>query len=180
MTSTLRGTDLVRRLGAWLVTTLFLLALALPARADLMVPKGTRVRLAFAHDLDSREAEKGDTIRLKVTQDVYVQGERVIARGARATGRVTEVRKPRRFGRKAQIKIDLVGVRAVDGRELPLERYRTGDRYSAGGAAAAGGGLLVLGPVGLAAGAFVKGKHLKVEAGTTIDAAVSADVRVRG
>jgi hypothetical protein len=144
-----------------------------------VVPKGTRVRLAFAQSVDSREAEKGDTIRLRVTQDVFVRGERVIARGARATGLVTSVRKPRRFGRKAEIKIDLVGVRAVDGKQLPLERYKTGDRYSAGGAAAAGGGLVVLGPIGLAAGAFVKGKHVKVDAGTAIDAALSADVRVR-
>jgi hypothetical protein len=144
-----------------------------------MVPEGTRVRLAFAESVDSRVTERGDTIRLKVIADVYLQGERVIARGARATGLVTHVRKPRRFGRKAEIKIDLVGVRAVDGKQLPLAPFRTGDRYNAGGAAAAGGGLIVLGPLGLAAGAFVKGKHVTVEPGTAIDAAVAADVRVR-
>jgi hypothetical protein len=154
--------------------------MTLPAQADLNVPRGTRVRLTFAETLDSRTSEKGDTVRFKVVQDVYVAGERVVARGARATGLVTSVRKPRRFGRRAEIKIDLVGVRAVDGKQLPLERYSTGDRYSAGGAAAAGGGLIVLGPIGLAAGAFVKGKHLKVDAGTAIDAAVSTDVRVKG
>jgi hypothetical protein len=169
----------IGRLAAGVLAGCLLLALAAPVLADIRVPKGTRVRLEFAESLDSHVAKKGDIVRLRALQDVFVGGERVIARGARSTGQITSVRKPRRFGRRAEITIDLTGVRAVDGREIPLERYRTGDRYTAGGAAAASGGLIVLGPIGAAAGAFVKGKHIKVEAGTAIDAAVAADVNVR-
>lgn len=159
---------------------LFLSALATPAMAaGVTVPAGTRVPLEFAQRLDSRHGREGQVVNLRARQDIWVNGEKVIARGARATARVLRIRKPRPFGRKAEIKLDLVGVRAVDGHDVPLGQYRSGERYgnpAAGGAAA--GGLILLGPIGLAAGAFVKGNQLVINPGTAITGAVRNDTPV--
>jgi hypothetical protein len=169
-----------RRGAARILTGIVLFALVAPeVAAGPNLPAGTKVPLQFAQRLDSRHARKGDLVNLRVRQDVIVDGRTVIARGARATARVLDVRKPRPFGRKAQIKLDLVGVRAADGREVPLGQYNSGRRFTdpkAQGAAA--GGLILLGPIGLAAGAFVKGNHLVINPGTAIDGTVRNDTTV--
>lgn len=181
-TQTSRHARLRSRHGvaAGLLAGMYLFALTAPAlAASVTVPAGTKVPLEFAQRLDSRHARKGDLVNLRARGDVLVNGEKVIAKGAPATARVMNVRKPRPFGRKAEIKLDLVGVRAVDGSIVPLGQYSSGARFSnpkAQGAAA--GGLILLGPIGLAAGAFIKGNHLVINPGTAIDGGVRNNTRV--
>lgn len=159
----------------------FLFALVAPAlAAGVTVPAGTKVPLEFAQRLDSRYARKGERVNLRAREDVTVNGEKVIARGARATARVMDVRKPKRFGQKAVIELYQVRVRGVDGRRIQLGQYSSGKRFvdpKAGGAAA--GGLILLGPIGLAAGAFFKGGHLVINPGTSIVGVVQNDTTVR-
>ena len=162
------------------LAVIFLSALVSPAFATAVtIPAGTKVPLEFAQSIDSGTAHKGDLVKLRVHQDVIVNGEKVIAAGAPATARVAEVEKPKPFGRKAEIKINQLRVRAADGREMQLNQYNSGKRYmdpKAGGAAT--GGLILLGPIGLAAGAFFKGGHMLIKTGTHIDAAVMNDTPV--
>jgi hypothetical protein len=171
----------LRRGAAGFLAGVFLLALATPVlAAGVAVPAGTKVQLEFTQSLDSRRAHKGDRVNLRVQEDVMVNGEKVIARGARATARVMDVRKPKRFGQKALIKLYQVRVRGVDGRRIQLGQYSSGKRFSdpkAGGAAA--GGLILLGPIGLAGGAFFKGKHVVIKSGTAIVGAVQNNTTVR-
>jgi hypothetical protein len=90
------------------------------------------------------------------------------------------VRKPKRFGQKAVIELYQVRVRGVDGRRIQLGQYTSGKRFvdpNAGGAAA--GGLILLGPIALAAGAFYKGGHMVINPGTSIVDAVEHDTSVR-
>lgn len=160
--------------AAGLLAGILSLALLVPGMAAAVtVPAQTKVPLEFTQSVSSRTARPGQTVRLRARADVMVDGEQVIAKGAPATARVMSVRKPRRFGRKAEIKLDLVSVRGANGRQIRLGQYRSGERYDdpkAQGAAA--GGLILLGPIGLAAGAFVKGNHLVIKPGTAIDGAV--------
>ena len=144
-------------------------ALAAPSR----IPPGTPVPLEFTREMSSRTAEKGDAVPLRVVEDVRVGGQVVIRRGAAAEGVVTKVHHRRSFGRKGELRIRLVRVRDVRGRYVPLEAYKTGHRFSAGGPGAAGGGLLVFGPLGLVAGAFVKGGEVTIHKGTRIQAEVA-------
>jgi hypothetical protein len=172
---------LLSRGAADLLAGVFLFALVAPTlAAGASVPAGTKVSLGFTQQLDSRHARKGDLVHLRAQEDVTVNGEKVIARGASVTARVMDVQKPKRFGQKAVIKLDQVRVRGVDGRQIQLGQYTSGKRFGdpkAGGAAA--GGLIVLGPIGLAAGAFFKGGHLVIKPGTTVVGAVEHDTTVR-
>jgi hypothetical protein len=172
---------LLRRSAAGFLAGVFLFALVAPAlAAGVTVPAGTKVPLEFAQGLDSRHARKGDRVRLRVQEDVTVNGEKVITRGARATARVMDVRKPKRFGQKAVIKLYQVRARAVDGRRIQLGQYTSGKRFGNTKAVGAeGGGLILLGPIGLAAGAFFKGGHLVIKPGTGIVGVVQHDTTVR-
>jgi uncharacterized membrane protein len=172
---------LLCRSTAGFLAGVFLFALVAPAlAAGFTVPAGTTVPLEFAQGLDSRQARKGDPVNLRVREDVTVNGLPVIAKGARATAQVMEVRQPKRFGHKAEIKLCQVRVRAVDERWIQLGQYTSGKRYGNGKAVSAeAGGLILLGPIGLAAGAFFKGGHVVIKPGTAIIGVVQHDTLVR-
>lgn len=137
------------------------------------VPPGTRITLQFDRSVSTRTARKGGTVPLRVYSPVVVRGKTLIDQDAPATGVVTSVRRPGRFGKRGELKIRLVSVRDRSGARVPLEAYTSGDRFSAGGPGASAAGLLVLGPIGLAGGAFVKGKHVTIDRGTRIQAVVA-------
>jgi hypothetical protein len=170
-----------RQGAAGFLTSVFLFALVAPAlAAGITVPAGTKVPLKFAQSLDSRYARKGERVKLRAAEDVTVNGERVIARGASATAVVMDVQKPKQFGKKAVIKLYQVRVRAVDGSRIQLGQYNSGKRYGDTEAVGAeAGGLIVLGPIGLAAGAFFKGGHLAIKSGTVIVGVVENATPVR-
>lgn len=151
----------------------FACALAAPSCAGTTAPPDTAVPLEFAQEVSTRSAHKGDEIRLKVYQDVVVKGKTLIRKDAPATGVVEAVKKPGRFGQRGQLKLRLTSVRDVNGDTVPLEPYKSGDRFSATGPGASGAGLLILGPVGLVGGAFIKGTHVTIEQGTRIQAKVA-------
>lgn len=145
----------------------------LSARAEQTIPAGTQVNLQFTQEVSTKTAKVGDHVTMRVYSDVLVNGKRLIRQDATAQGVVTTVHRPRTFGRKGELKIKLEHVKDVNGRRVPLEPYKSGERFGAGGPGAAGGGLLVFGPVGLVAGVFVKGKEIVITKGTRIQAQVA-------
>jgi hypothetical protein len=171
----------VRQGVAGFLAGVFLFALVAPAlAAAVTLPAGTTVPLEFAQGLDSRYAQKGDRVNLHVREDVIVNGEMVIAKDAPATARVKEVVKPKPFGQKAMVKLYQVRVRAVDGSRIQVGQYDSGKRLGNSSAIGAeAGGLILLGPIGLAAGAFLKGGHLAIKPGAAIVGAVQHDTVVR-
>lgn len=158
----------------------------LPTQQDLrevMVTDDTPVPLEFQGPVSTRTAEEGDLVDFVVSQDVYVHGVLIIAKGTPATGTVKEVKRPRTLGRNGKLEIELGSVKGVDGTLLPLEPFRSekgikGIHQAAAGASAAGG--LIFGPVGLVAGAFIKGRHIDIPAGAKGFAALAHDRKVRG
>jgi len=171
---------------AWLPCLLAALVLRVPAFAaeqETVIPKGTRIPLRFASKVSSRHSKVGQKVYFTVTENVLVDNVLAIKKGDRATGIIKSVKQPRRFGQSAQVKIDLQSVKAVDGTEVPIQDItktkKQGETTATAGAASIGGGL-ILGPVGLVGGLFVKGKHVDVAIGTPIDVEVKADTKVKG
>jgi len=162
------------RSAAGLLAGVLLFAVVAPTlAAGVTIPEGTKVPLEFTQHVDSRHAHKGDLVTLRAKEDVIVNGEKVVAQGAPATARVMEVVQPKRFGKKAEIKLDNLRVRGADGHEIQLGQFTSGKRYGDSKAVGAeAGGLIVLGPIGLAAGAFFKGGHMDIKPGTAIDGVV--------
>lgn len=152
-----------------------LLALS-PAQAAaatvIWVPAGTRVVLQFVTPVDSGKITAGTKVHFKVAADVTGGRYVIIRAGMPATGTVTEVTQPGIFGEDSRVVIGFITAKAVDGKPIGLKDVViakatvSNSRVGAGGASVAG--ALVLGPIGLLAGALVKGSYVSVPAGTTV------------
>jgi len=159
-----------------------MVALATSALASTL-EKGTPVLLAFDESFSSRHVHAGDQVRLHVVDSVSVGGKVVIRRGTNVTATISEVHKNGRFGKNAQLKLDINPIE-WHGTEIPLQPRQKGNMI--GGtrgttaAGAAGAGALVLGPIGLGAGYFVVGKAVNIKVGDQLETQVASDVHIRG
>ncbi len=169
----------VRRIT--LLSFALLLAIAAAANAArLVIPKGTKVTLVFDQALNSKHAKVGQRVRLHVLNDVMVNGQTVIRRGARVQGVISDVAKRKHYGINAQIGIDLRPVKSVGEMMVPLQPASKGKEVSGKKSAQAGGatvgGAALLGPVGLAGGYFITGKEVKIKVGDTLVSETPAEV----
>ena len=130
------------------------------------------VRLEFCAEVDSRTAKKGDVVPLKVVEDVTIDGQLRFRKDAEATGIVEAVDPPGRFGKQARIDIRLDWAKDLNGVKIPLRSYSTGRRFDPEAGGASLGAALLLGPIGLAGGALVKGRQVTIRKGTRIQASV--------
>ena len=159
------------------------LAPAGAAATDVWVPAGTRVALTFVTPVDSDVVIPGAEVRFKVSADV-VGGRYVIIRaGTPVGGTVTKVTKPGMFGASSEVVIGFIAVTAVDGRPISLQDVTisrtTINNARAGAAGASAAGALILGPVGLLAGALVKGGYVSAPAGAVVVDTTTISVNVQ-
>ncbi len=169
------------RITKFILALSVLLAMAVSALA-VEIPKGTPVMLAFDQRLTSKTAKAGDRVRLHVSDDVIVHGKTVIPQGTRVTAIVNDVKGRGRFGKNAQLKLDIDPIRVGDMR-IPVQPRQKGNMVGGSrgtqAAGVAGAGAIVLGPLGLGAGYFVVGKEVNVKPGDHIETQVSEDVETR-
>jgi len=133
-----------------------------PAAVDL--PAGTEVRVRLDDDLGSKISNPGDSFTATVADDVMVNGQTVIAKGARADGTVVDAKPLGRFkgGALLQVRLDRVhtqwGSYPVDSSSISRAEKGKGKRTAlfAGGGGAFGAliGGLAGGGKGAAIGAL--------------------------
>lgn len=132
------------------------------------IPEGTPVMLKFDQAVSSNTAKKGDPVRFKVAAPVKANGKTYINFGTPVTGIVSRVSKRGSFGKNARLEFTLNPI-TVHGHMVTLEPRAKGKEFKGSrtdhAAEASGGGLVLLGPVGLVGGAFVKGKSIEVHPG---------------
>lgn len=166
------------------------ISLALPPASlaqgrTVLVSSGTKVPVRFLEALDSRTAQAGQRVRLRVSEDVVVSGKVVIRFNTAVQGTIDAVNPPGSLGKNARIHISSIRTAAVDGRSVglgPVEITPEGLRQAkdtAGAVAAGTAGLVLIGPVGILAAVMVQGGHVSIPAGTVGVAFTAAPVRVR-
>ena len=84
-----------------------------PPMVDL--PSGTAIRVRLDQDLGSKISQAGDTFSATVADDVLVNGQPVIARGARAEGTVIDAKPLGRFKGGAYLALRLERVQTAGG-----------------------------------------------------------------
>jgi hypothetical protein len=150
--------------------------------AAIIVPIGTHVGLQFTTPVNSSTIAAGTRVNFRALYDVVSGGRVAIRRGAPASGVVTDVTKPGMFGTNAKVVIGGMMTTAVDGSRIPLRDVVVSkamvSKARVGAAGAAVAGAIVLGPVGLLAGALVRGGNVVVPAGTTVTDTTDAMARV--
>lgn len=162
-------------------------ALSLPvaptsAATSVYAPMGTQVGLLFVTPVDTSKIATGNKVQFKVAADVIVNRYVIIRRGTPMTGTVTNSQKPGMFGQSARVTIGLLTATAVDRRPVTLSDViiSSDTVQNRGGAAGASvAGAIILGPVGLLAGALVRGGDIQVPAGTEVTQTTKTAATVR-
>ncbi|HEY3418651.1 MAG TPA: CsgG/HfaB family protein [Armatimonadota bacterium] len=159
-----------RGLTALCVLGLFAgMALAEPVK----LAEATSVKVRLLKTMKSGKALVGELVSYELLADVVgVNGQVLIAKGASASGRVTESKRKGMFGKSGKLEFTIENVTAVDGTSVPLRAVEkaTGKSYTNYSVVA---GLLLLWPA-----LFVHGEDITVKEGTEYPAYVDGDVMI--
>lgn len=134
-----------------------------PPPAVVNLPAGTRLRVRLDQDLGSKISNSGDSFTASVADDVIVNGETVIARGARADGTVIDAKPLGRFkgGAELAIKLERVhtqwGSYTVSTSSIDRAEKGKGKRTAVMAGGGAGFGALIGGLAGGGKGALIGG-----------------------
>jgi hypothetical protein len=117
-----------RLLGLALLVAIAFHQVSASAR-EVKIPAGTIVVVQTLRAISSESASADELVELQVAADVFVQGVRVIAAGAPASGAIDELEASEMLGQEGRIAISINSAQAVDGTNVPL----TGRLSSRGG-----------------------------------------------
>lgn len=152
---------------------------------QVTIPRGTEIKMRLKKDISSRTARKNDLIPMVLAHDVFIDNNiLVMTNGGIVTASVKSVRRGGRFGRTGYVNLDVTSVESMDSTELPIQIDAAGEKFDKKRIGMAAGastlGYLVLGPIGLAGGAFIKGGEVEIPAATEITVRTTQDCKVIG
>jgi hypothetical protein len=123
--------------------------------------------------ITSEFMQVGQTVDLKVTTDVKIDGQVVIPAGSIAKGLVSRASKPKALGKEGNIEIQVKSVKAIDGQEIPLSSnalYKEGeDKQTL---------AILLGLLVCILCLFITGKNAVIPTGTSLTANVASNAEI--
>lgn len=139
--------------------------------------------LELTEPVTSQKNVKDDVVHVKVAEDVMDGETLLIPKGTVGTGHITEITKARSFGRNAKLNIVFDQLQGIDGTIFTAiqgeeAKAKTKGELKAAGASVAG--AVLLGPVGLVGGFFVKGKSIDLPVGTLVYVQPESSVTIYG
>lgn len=150
---------------------------------QVTLPKDSVFKITFTSELSTKMSRQGDVVNFKAADNLYVNDVLVLPKGATGVGEVKKVVQPGIFGKDGRIDINFTYIYGVDGTKIPItvgELAKQKAESIAGAAGAAIGGMIVLGPVGLVGGAFVKGNSVTIPVGCETFVQTSEDTTLQG
>lgn len=133
---------------------------------EVLLPAGTRLVLATVDELSSKTEQTGDPVRLRLRDDVAIDGIVAIAAGTPAVGQVADARGTGAFGTSGKLAITPLYIQ-VGGTTVRLAGGQDARGKTGTGTVA---GLLVT--------PLVSGRSARIPAGTALSAIVLRDVRL--
>ena len=153
---------------------------------ETVIPRDTEIVLRLAETISSQDASRNDMVPMVISDDLFLdENLLVLGEGAMVNAKVESVRRGGRFGRTGFINLGFDSVETMDSTPLPVRVANTGqsrfDRRTVGKAVGASTvGYVLLGPIGVAGAAFVRGEDIDVPEGTEVTVRVREDLKVRG
>ncbi len=148
---------------------------------EVTLRAGMPVVVEAIQTYSSKNISSGQTINVRVKYNVVVNKASVISAGALGNAIVSDVQKPKSFGRPGRMELQIQNVQAVDGQQVLLSgipfvvegENRKGLAWGVG----IGVGLFTYG-LGLLLGFAFKGRDAEFRSGTTLNSSVASDVEV--
>lgn len=144
--------------------------IAQPASGQsIILPEGMAITLETRQEISSKSARAGDHVELAVNKPVTIGGITVIPAGTPAAGKVVRVRDNGLLGRSGKLDIQVSSVKAGQ-LDIPVRGQRNAQGKS-GTLGAVGAGIVFL-PLAV----LVRGKDVKLPAGTAFDVYVEKEI----
>jgi hypothetical protein len=137
---------------------------AVPADFDLTLPNGTPVQVKLTKAISSATAKVGEAVELEVSEDILVDGIRVIPIGAKASGTVAEAEPRKRMGHGGKLTLAITFVRLANNEKAAVRSF-----LETTGASSAAGSVNPL----------AHGKDVVFTEGTVFTAFVDGDVYLK-
>ena len=126
------------------------------------IPDGTEFTVVTIDEITSKTAAEGDPLTFKVSEDVKIDNQTVIAKGSIVKGTVAQAKKAGMMGRGGSLGIRVESTMTVDNQKLKLRSTKGKEGNDKTGTTVA---LVVLfGPLGF----LKKGKNAVIKPGTEI------------
>ena len=149
----------------------------------VQLPADTVFKVSLNDDVGSKTSQVGDPVSFTVQEDVLVGDVLVLPRGTQGSGVVTEVSRPKSFGRSGKVDVSFDQVFSVDDEAIPTvlgPEAKEKLKMEAAAVGASAIGALALGPIGLVGGLFVKGKDAVLPAGSELYIQTAQPVTTKG
>jgi hypothetical protein len=148
-------------------------ATAAAQSTEVTIPDGTEITVVTIEEISSKTAAEGDPLTFKVDEDVKVNGQTVIPKGALVKGEVSGAKKSGRMGKAGTLSIRINSTTAIDEQKVKLRASKGKEGDDKTGTTVA---LVVLfGPLGF----LKKGKDAKIKEGTKIKAYTDEEKKVQ-
>ena len=167
--------------GAFAAFALCTAPLAAPAATRVTVPGGTPVQIRMVDTVSSGTAHVGDTFEFRTAEDVLINGWVAVPSGAAGRGTVAEVEPAGGNGHPGHLKLTFDYVYSADGLKIRLtdvSKVHEAEADKGKSSTATTVGYLVLGPVGLFAHNWVKGREFVLDPGKTFTVFTDSTVHV--
>lgn len=150
----------------------------------VLLPAKTLMKVRLLGRLDSASNRVGDAVEYRVVEDVRMGSRVLIPAGTTGKAQVTEVQSAGPVGRAGRIVLDFGMIPAIDGTTVPVKMGERATQQNQEAVTLAAGasmaGVLLLGPIGLVGGYFVRGKDVTIETNTEFFVEVAEDTTVWG
>ena len=147
------------------------------------LPENLLIKVATTVPVGSKTLQEGDTIPIKVVEDVFVDGNLVFARGLTGEGTVLKVHRARNIFSNGKIETDFHTIKSIDGQDV--ETYTGIEAVDAMTAETMARGLSLLGQTFSGKNkeieeVLVRGKNIDLPAGVELYVEIKTPIVVYG
>jgi hypothetical protein len=167
--------------GLILAVALFAPSIATAATV-VTVPGGTQVPVQVVEPISSSNANVGDVFQITTAKDIVIDNWIVIPKGSPGQGEVISVDRAGSHGHPGSLGLQVDYVYSADGGKVKLSNISHSNQAEGSSGAASTATIasyVVLGPLGLFAHNFVKGKDLTIDSSKTILVFVDYTVHIK-
>ncbi len=150
------------------------------------LPKGTVAKAKLLKTLTVRTCKPGDKVVLGLLNEIKQDDIIVAPAGSRLLATITKVKAPRSFGRGSEIEMKFDLLETIQPKQIPVgigefaKRAEHVEATTVGAVGASFAGAVILGPVGLVTGAFIRGNDKHLKEGTIFYVETAEDAEVKG
>jgi len=152
-----------------------------PATEEVTIPSGTLIPIRFQNTISSKDSKPGDTFTYQVVKNMFIGNKLVIPMNSKAIGEITEAKKAKILAQPGKLELIFKPIMALDGTPIELIMGEKAEEENKRLYVAVGTGILgfliLSNPIGLAFGALIPGKDVKIDEGTEIVLQLKEDTK---